>query len=291
MRASHIHPLMRGIAMHAKRNSRGMKMLATALVVAAFGLGSAGYAQTQSIQFSSEADSDTGTATQTLAGLLPSQPQTWGPDDQSETTTSGSNDEPASSVTESVNGVTTYQSEDDDNSTDAGAGSDDQANASSSTGSGSALGGLVSWDNLSIQETCLPDSSVTDQIDCTTYESITNLEVNGQPAITAGSFAPGTSISVTGNIPDTNCPLGTDSFNGTLVLDNSILNNGTKQGSDIEIGLQIIGTATCETLGLVPIYTTNYNEQVGGPDIYYKSLSGPLFIVPNWHDNVKRVID
>jgi hypothetical protein len=260
---------MRGIAMHAIRNNRGMKTLATALLVATFGVGGAGYAQTQTQngQFSSEANSDTGTATQTLAGLLPST-QTWGPDDQSETTTAGSNSEPTPSVTETINGVTTYQSEDDDNSTDAGGGND-QANASSSSGSGSALGGLVSWSNLSIQETCLPDSNIDDQIDCTTYESITDLLINGQPAATAGSFAPGTSIPISGSIPDTNCLLGADKFSGNLVLDNSILNSGTEQGSDTEIAIQITGTATCYTADLLPLYTTTYNEQIGGPDISY----------------------
>ncbi|GGA52038.1 hypothetical protein [Dyella nitratireducens] len=267
--------------MHAIRNSLSMKMLSTALVVATFGPGSAAYAQTQSVQFSSEADSDSGTATQTLLGLLPTT-QTWGPDDQSETTNSGSNSEPAPSVTENINGVTTYQSQDDDNSTDAGSGAD-QANATSSSGSGSALGGLITWSNLSIQETCLPDGSIGDQIDCTVYESITNLDVNGKPATTAGSFAPGTSIPVSGNIPDTNCPLGTDSFSGNMVLDNSILDSGTEQGSDAEIAIQITGTATCYTADLVPLYTTGYNEQIGGPDIYYKGTYS-LYVVRTWND-------
>jgi hypothetical protein len=276
---------MRGIVMHAKRNSRNMKALAAALIVATLGLGSAGHAQSQApAVFSSEANSDTGTATQTLAGLLPASPQPWGPDDQSETNTSGNNDEPTPSIAEDINGVTTYQSEDDDNSTDAG-GADDQANASSSSGSGSALGGLITWSNYSIQETCLPDSNTPDQIDCTTYVTISDLLVNGQPAATSGSFAPGTSIPVSGNIPDTNCPLGTDNFSGNLVLDNSILNSGTEQGSDTEIAMQITGTATCDTLGLVPLYTTTYNEQIGGPAIAYKDVGYPRYISPSWDDN------
>jgi hypothetical protein len=269
--------------MHAIRNSRSMKTLAAALVVATFGLGNTGYAQTQkSIQFSSEADSDSGTATQTLLGLLPTS-QTWGPDDQSETTASGSNSEPAPSVTENISGVTAYQSEDDDNSTDAGAGSDDQANASSSSGSGSALGGLITWNNLSIQITCVPDGNIADQIDCTTYETIGGLLINGVQALTAGSFAPGTSIPVSGDIPDTNCPLGTDSFSGNIVLNNSVLNSGTEQGSDTQIALQITGTATCKTADLVTVYTTTYNLQIGGPEIYY-SDDVAAYVVDNWTD-------
>jgi hypothetical protein len=272
--------------MHAIRNSRSMKTFATALVVATFGLGSAGHAQSPApVVLTSEANSDAGTATQTYVGLLPAPPQPWGPDDQSETNTSGSNDEPTPSITESINGVTTYQSEDDDNSTDAG-GVDDQANASSSSGSGSALGGLITWSNYSVQETCLPDSNTPDQIDCTTYVTISDLLINGQPAATSGNFAPGTSIPVSGNITDTNCPLGTDSFSGNLVLDNSILNSGTEQGSDTEIAMQITGTATCYTLDLVPLYTTTYNEQIGGPEIAYKDAGYPQYIYPSWKDTL-----
>ncbi|GGA13747.1 hypothetical protein [Dyella caseinilytica] len=254
--------------MHATRNNRGTKTFAATLLAVAIGLASTGYAQAQSVQFSSEADSDSGTATQTLLGLLQS-PQNWGPDDQSQTTTSGSNDQTAPSIDEDISGVDVFESEDADNSTDAGA-TGDQADASSSSGSGSALGGLISWSNLSIQLSCLPDGSISDQIDCTTYESVTNLLINGQPAAKAGSFAAGTSIPVSGNIPDTNCPLGTDSFTGNVVLDNSILNSGGEQGSDNEIGMQITGTATCDTLGLVPLYTTAYNEQIGAPRISYE---------------------
>jgi hypothetical protein len=260
---------MRGIAMHAIRNSRGMKTLATAFFVATFGLGSAGYAQTtkNTFVFASEADSFSASATQITLGLLPST-STVAPVDQSETTTSGSNSESAPFINENVNGVVIDQSEDNENSTDAG-GSGNQANASSSSGSGSALGGLVTWNNLSVQLTCLPDSNVGDQIDCTTYVTITGLFINGQPATTAGGIAPGTSIPVSGNIPDTNCPLGTDSFSGNIVLDNSILNSGTEQGSDTEIAMQITGTATCKTADLVTLYTTTYNLQIGGPSISY----------------------
>jgi hypothetical protein len=151
-----------------------------------------------------------------------------------------------------------------------------QANASASTGSGSALG-IVTWDSISIQETCLPDGTVSDQIDCSTYESITNLYINGQPATAAGNFSSGASIPFSGNIPDTDCPLGTDSFSGNLVLDNSILNSGTEQGSDTEVGMEITGTATCYTADLIPIYTTNIDDQIAGPKVWYESEE-PKFI-------------
>lgn len=254
--------------MHAIRNSQGRKMLAAALAVAMLGWGSAGNAQTN-IQFSSEADSVQGTSTQTTAGLLQTT-KTWGPEDQSTTTTSGSNSQSAPSINDTNQGVADYFSEDDENSTDVDE-SFQQTNASSSAGAGSALGGLITWNNYSIQLTCNRNGSTPNQIDCTVYESISNLMVNGQPAGQTGSFAPGTSIPVSGNITDTNCPLGVDSFSGYLILDNSILNSGTEQGSDNEIAMEAIGTATCKTAGLVTLYTTSYDEQIGGPRMGYYS--------------------
>jgi hypothetical protein len=69
-------------------------------------------------------------------------------------------------------------------------------------------------------------------------------------------------------------------------LDNSVINSGTEQGSDTEIAIQITGTATCYTLGLVPLYTTNYNEQIGGPWNSYKSAGSSKYISPNWNDEL-----
>lgn len=269
--------------MHAIRNSQGNKVLTTALVVAMLGWGSAGYAQTSNIQFSAEADSNQGNLVQTTAGLLQTS-KSWGPDDQSITITSGSNSQSASSINDTNEGVTEYSSDDDENSTDADE-TIHQANAASSAGAGGALGGLITWSNYSIQLTCNPDGSTANQINCTTYESISNLMINGQPAGQAGSFAAGTSIPVSGNITDTNCPLGVVSFSGNLVLDNSIVNSGAEQGSDTEIAMQITGTATCKTANLVTLYTTAYNEQIGGPEIKYID-DEPEFVISKQVDDL-----
>ena len=258
--------------MHTICNSRNMKTLAAALLVATFGPAGTGYAQTTPPTFSASATSVEGMETQTT-GIFQST-KNWGPDDQSTTSTIGSNDEPSPSITETNNGVEDYQSVDDDNSTDAGSGND-QADAASTSGSGSALGGLVTWNNLSIGETCLPDSGINNRIDCTVHETFSDLRINGQSAI-QGSFGPATSIPVAGNIPDPDCPLGVVSFEGNLVLDDSIINTGTEQGSDTEIAMQITGTATCKAAGLIPLYTQNYNEQIGVLDINY-SASIPVY--------------
>jgi hypothetical protein len=276
MRASHVHPLMRGIVMHAIGNSRGMKTLATALVAATFGLGAAGNARAQSTGFGSYAYSIKGVAEETVLGLSKST-ETFGPDDQSVTTTSGSNAKDAANINESHYGVTDYQSEDDENSTDVDP-SANQANAASSSGSGNALGGVVSWSNFSIQETCNQDGSIPGQLDCTTYDTISNLLINGVAAGKAGSFAPGTSIPISADIPDDECDLGYDSFEGELVLGNSAINSGTEQGSSTEIAMEITGTATCYDAGIIPIYTVEYDEQIGVPAISYLANS-PMYIV------------
>jgi hypothetical protein len=285
MRASHIHPLMRGNAMHAKRNNWGMKTLAATPIVVALGLGTAAYAQsTAPAVFNSTAYSDSGVATQTIVGALPLPPQTWGPDDSSQTTDSGSNSQSTPSIAKTINGVNTYESEDDENSTDAG-GTGDQANASSSSGSSSVLGGLVSWDNFSTQEGCLPNAVNPSEIDCLFYITITNLLIDGKAAAPSGNFSVGTSIPVEGDIPDEDCDLGVDSFSGELVLGNSILNSGTEQGSSAQIAMQLTGTATCEAAGLVPLYTVDYDEQIGSTTINYFSQA-PAFVVPTYNSKL-----
>lgn len=242
-----------------------MQALAIMLMTTALGFANTAQAQqaTAAFQFDSEADADSGAATQTLLGLLP-QTISWGPDAQSITDLSGSNSAPSPSIAENINGVSTYQSYNNTDSTDAAdSGGSDDGDANVSTGTGSALGGLVSWANLFIKESCAPDSNIAQQVDCSTYASITDLSVDGK-LVPAGNYNPGAVIPITGNIPDANCPLGIDSFNGSLVLDNSIVSDGTP-ASDTEIAVDITGTATCLTAGLLPLYTTSYSEQIGGP--------------------------
>ena len=239
-------------------------ILMTALVSVALGLGQNSSAQTA--QVSSEADAVSGTVTKTVLGLLP-QTVTIAPVDQSNTLTSGSNDVPAASASQTVLGVEVYNLGTVDDSTSASyTATLDGGVGTASTAAGSLLGGLVTWKSNIEPLNCAIDPTVAGQIDCSSIQTTYGMTINGV-AVPPGSYPSGASFPVNGNITDAQCGLGAETFSGSLITQESqVTGIGTAAVSIKQIGMHLLGDATCRTLGLVPLYITHYDIEVAGPE-------------------------
>ena len=241
------------------------------LMVAAMGvtLGLSRSAAAQTDQFSSVANAISGSVAKTFVGVLPSS-VTIAPVDQSATVTSGSNSVPANSASKNVFGVEVYNlSTINDSTDDSDTAALDVGGATATTGAGSLLGGLVTWKSNSAPLACSPDTTVTGQVDCESTQITTGLTINGA-TISTGPYPAGSSFTVTGKLTDPQCLLvaGIESFSGSLVLQETHF-SGVETDNVVlsEVGIHLVGDATCKTVGLVSLFSTHYDLAVGGTEI------------------------
>lgn len=239
-------------------------ILMTAIVSVALSLGQNASAQTT--QFSSEADAVSGTVTKTVLGLLP-QTVTIAPVDQSNTATSGSNDVPAATAAQTILGVAVYNLGTVDDSTSASyTATLDGGVDSASTAAGSLLGGLVTWQSNFDPLSCSIDPTLEGQIDCSSVQTTYGLTIDGV-AVPPGNYPSGASFPVTGDLTDAQCGLGTETFSGSLFTQESqVTGIGTAAVTIKQIGLHLVGNATCRTLNLIPLYITHYDIEVAGSE-------------------------
>jgi len=223
-------------------------------------------AAAQTDHFSSEADSVSGTVTKTLVGVLPST-VTIAAVDQSNTVDSGSNDDSAASASQNVFGVDVYNFTNvNDSTSDSDAPGTDGGTADAATSNGSLLNGLVTWTSNDDPLACRPDSSNPEQIDCTSVGTTQRLAIAGV-AVPPATYPAGSSFPVAGALNDPTCLQGTETFSGTLVLQESqVTGLGTNHVAIKLTGLHLVGDATCKSLSLVTLFTTHYDLAVAGPE-------------------------
>lgn len=257
MCASHVHPLHEGkFAMNALFSGKPATKAALYLFSVSIGLGATGHAMAQTAQFSSEADSISGSVMKTnlLTGIT--QTTTIEPVDQSTTSVSGSNNQSAPSAEQTIDGITVYKFSDINNSTDAAyTANTDDGDGNATLGTGNLLQGIVSWTSISTLLKCKTDSNVQGQIDCSSQQEISGLAINGIK-VPPGTYPAGATFPVSGTINDPNCLLdgipGQETFSGELILQPSTITGyGTTQGNAHLTGVYLNGTATCSVRNLL----------------------------------------
>jgi len=220
-----------------------------------FCLGAGTIAQAQTAQVSTEADAISGTVTKTALGIFPDTITIAAVDPAP--SPSGSSNTQAASASQNILGVEVY------NFSNIWDITNDTA-ADATTGDGSLLGGLVTWTSINNPMGCVPDGENASQIDCSSTEGFHALTINGVAVLT-GTYPAGSSFPVNGTINDPQCLLGTETFSGTLTIqDSQITGQGTNTLSYNLTGLHLAGLATCRTLNLVPLYITSYDLKVAG---------------------------
>lgn len=173
------------------------------------------------------------------------------------------------SAYQAIHGVTVYNFSNVNNyaiSADCPSDDGDIGLGNSSTDSGSLLQGLVTWTGHSIDLKCIPAPEGDDggKVGCDSVEMTNGLAVNGI-ALPVGTYPAGTSFPVTGKIKDSGCTFGTETFSGSLTLqDSSVLGSGTENLTLLTSGMHLTGHATCASPGLGTIFTTQYDLKVGG---------------------------
>ena len=140
-------------------------------------------------------------------------------------------------------------------------------NADVHTGAGNLLQGLVTWTNNDTLFSCNEDG-VSDRdpniISCSSSERIHGLTINGV-AVRIGSHHGGFSFPVSGTIKDPDCASGTETFNGSLKLQDSSVHGSKTDNITVSLtGMHLTGQATCTTSDLVSLFTTQYDLRVGG---------------------------
>ena len=173
------------------------------------------------------------------------------------------------SAYQAIHGVKVYNFSNVNNytlSTDCPSDGGDFGLSNSSTDAGSLLQGLVTWTGHNIDINCIPAPEGDDggKVGCVSVEMTNGLSVNGV-AVPVGTYPAGTSFPVTGKIKDAGCTFGTETFTGSLTLqDSSVVGSGTDNLAIFASGMRLTGQAMCTTPGLGTIFTTQYDLKVGG---------------------------
>jgi hypothetical protein len=239
-------------------------------------------ARAQIVTSSSESDALQGTVIKCVLNVSPAlcTTTTIAPVAQSVTSTTGSNEDAVPSASQSINNVQVYNiSNIDDTTSDSDTASNDSGTGEARTGQVSILQGLVTFTSSDTPLTCATNSSHPGEIDCNSAQTIQGAQINGVP-IPLGTYPAGTSFPVSGPINDPDCLLGTETFTGNLVFQESaIQGNGTPQGMVNQTGWRLAGTATCTVAGLVRLFTTQYDLSGNGPGYQFYSPEGELFIL------------
>ena len=174
-----------------------------------------------------------------------------------------SNEISLDNVYQAVYGVRVYDLSNVDNSTSAFDCGGSYGHADAHIGAGNLLQGLVTWASNDNLFTCdyFDDRGV---IHCSSAQKISGLTIN-EVAVPVGNHQGGVSFPVSGNIKDPACTSGTETFNGSLTLqDSSVHGSGTGNLTVSLTGMYLTGQATCTTLGLVNLFTTQYDLRVSG---------------------------
>lgn len=166
-------------------------------------------------------------------------------------------------VYQAVYGVKVYDLSNVDNTTSTADCFGVNGHADAHIGTGSLLEGLVTWTSNDNLFTCdyFDDRGA---VHCSSSQKISGLTINGV-AVPVGNHRGGVSLPVSGTIKDTVCVSGTETFNGSLTLqESSIHGSGTGNLTVSLTGMHLTGQATCTTLGLVNLFTTQYDLRVSG---------------------------
>jgi len=141
----------------------------------------------------------------------------------------------------------------------------DEGDASAATGTGSLLQGLITWTSNNAPFNCVPTSAFEGgNVDCNSAEVTQGLVINGV-VVPIGNYPAGTSFPISGKVKDPGCALGVETFNGSLILqDSSVQGSGTDNITLSTTGMHVTGQATCTMLGQVNVFTTQYDLRVGG---------------------------
>lgn len=246
---------------------------ALVLVAISLSLGVAAQTAAQTLQFTTEADTVTGTVTKTIAGELP-QSTTIAPIDPSTTQGSGSNSQTAPNASVTIYGVEVYNFTTISNSTDAAnsSGSDD-GDADAQTGATSLLGGLITWYSNDDPFACVADPNISNFVDCQSTEVTHALTINGV-GLALGTYPGGAEFPVAGTINDSQCLLGTETFSGSLIAQESSYSNDTEPSYINLTGMHLVGDATCKTLDAVTLFVTHYDLSIAGPIMYWTDQGG-----------------
>jgi len=179
-----------------------------------------------------------------------------------------------------VHGVTAYNISNADNSTFSVDCDNSYGNADASTGAGSLLQGLVTWTSNDAPFNCVPNGDEA-AVNCESPQIINGLTINGV-AVPSGNYPAGAAFPVSGSIKDSDCAFGTETFEGSLVLQEAALQgNPTDNPRLAHTGMHLTGQATCTALGSVKLFTTQYDLKIGG-----SSDKGRLFWSPQTYISV-----
>jgi len=171
---------------------------------------------------------------------------------------SGSNDSAVGSSSLTLCGQNIYQSGAIDDSTSASdTTSLDDGVGTTKANNVSMLGGLVTYTKEDASSTCEVTDPVARVFSCSGSATVSNLDINGVPAIAAGTYAPGTTLNIVNAHVLSPACTGVALFTGKLVLeDEQIYNNNSLNPSAEMAWLHLIGDAVC--VGL-PLGTTHYD--------------------------------
>jgi len=174
-----------------------------------------------------------------------------------------------------VYGVTVYDFSGTNNNSSSTDCFDNKGFAEATTGTGSLLQGLVTWTSNDVPFGCTPTSvDINGNVDCNSAEVTRGLVINGV-TVPIGSYPAGTAFPVSGTIKDPGCALGTETFNGSVTLqETSVQGVGTDTLTVATTGMHLTGQATCATLGQINVFTTQYDLRVGG-DTHKATLDFP----------------
>jgi len=137
-------------------------------------------------------------------------------------------------------------------------------NADAHTGTGNLLQGLVTWISNDTLFTCELGGLPLGLVSCSSSEKIHGLAINGV-AVPVGNHRAAISLPVSGIIKEPGCALGTETFNGSLTLQESSVHGSTTDNITVSLtGMHLTGQATCTTSDLVSLFTTQYDLKVGG---------------------------
>jgi len=167
-----------------------------------------------------------------------------------------------------VYGVKVYDVSNADNSTSTRDCLFNYGNADVYTGAGNLLQGLVTWTSNDDLFSCTQYGEVPDNdqgiLECSSSQKIHGLTINGV-TVPIGSHRGRVSFPVSGTIKDPDCASGTETFNGSLKLQDSSVHGSKTDNITVSLtGMHLTGQATCTTSDLVSLFTTQYDLRVGG---------------------------
>ncbi|HLJ88516.1 MAG TPA: hypothetical protein VKZ53_16975 [Candidatus Angelobacter sp.] len=236
------------------------RVLPPLLLIFCLALGKHTAAQAGPISFTSEANAINGTVTcadGSVVSILPV--------DATFTITTGSSNKSLDFASASACGMNVYLvTSMDDKTDDSDTMTEDDGDSFASTGSGSLLGGLVTWSSGQDADSCT--ESTPNTANFTASASATNMVINGQP-LPPGDYPSGTQIPIVQasiTVPSSTCT-GVALFSGTLTLmPMSITGQNTNSVRLALAFLTLSGDLTC--IG-IPLGRIHYALTVGDPDI------------------------